>query len=215
MTAQLAEKLAKPTGSAALRTREALINAGIQLFSLQGYEATSTRQIETTAGVQRSLMTYHFNSKEEFWKACMRVLNQKMADILAPAISQASDIELGERIRFLTRRFIRASAMVPEVCRIMFDEGRNPSWRLEWLVDEYARGFYAAVSALFDEGREAGLVADIPNINFYYLLVGSAAVFSMSAECERLTGRSSLEPDIVDAHADAIARLIAPTASAG
>lgn len=190
------------------RTRDALIASGISLFSNQGYEATSTRQIEAHAKVQRNLMTYHFGSKENFWKSCMQSLNQRMADRLAPAIARSKDIEPRERIGYLIECFVHASASEPEVSRIMFDEGRNPSWRLEWLVNNYALGFYGAVGKLFEAGRESGVIADIPRVNFYYMLVGSAAIFSMAAECEILTGKNALDADMVKDHAAAVAKLI-------
>jgi AcrR family transcriptional regulator len=61
--------LNKGLNGKAEKTREDLLIAGIQLFSEQGYEATSTRQVEALAGAQRNLMSYHFGSKERFWKA--------------------------------------------------------------------------------------------------------------------------------------------------
>ncbi len=190
------------------KTREMLLEAGVSLFSERGYEATSTRQIETRAGVQRNLMTYHFGSKEEFWKACMVRLNERMRKRLAPAIAQSKDIEPGERIRFLIRRYIRASAAVPEIARIMFDEGRSNGWRLEWLVDNYIREFYDTIGQLFEDGRSSKAIPDIPLINFYYLLAAGGAIFSMSAECKLLTGKDAFSEAMVDAQANAIAKLL-------
>ncbi|MCG8440626.1 MAG: TetR/AcrR family transcriptional regulator [Caulobacterales bacterium] len=190
------------------KTRQALLEAGVGLFSEQGYEATSTRQVEARAGVQRNLMTYHFGSKEEFWKACMVRLNERMTAMIAPAVSQSTDIEPAERIRFLIRRFVRASAAAPEIGRIMFDEGRCNGWRLKWLVDEFNRDFFKTVGALYEDGRERGVIPDIPLVNFYYFLVGSSALFSMSAECELMTGQNTLEEAMVDAQADAVAKLL-------
>lgn len=190
------------------RTRDALVASGISLFSRHGYEATSTRQIENHAKVQRNLMTYHFGSKENFWKVCMQTLNQRMADRIAPAIARSKDIETRERIAYLVEQFVYASASEPEISRIMFDEGRNPSWRLKWLVRNYAQGFYDAIGQLFEAGRANKVIADIPRANFYYMLVGSAAMFSMAAECEILTGKNALDTDMVRTHAAAVAKMI-------
>ena len=190
------------------KTRELLIAAGIQLFSRQGFEATTTRQIENVAEVQRNLMSYHFGGKDAFWKACMHRLFERVDAHLGQALEQSNDIEPRERTRFLIRRFIRASAANPELSRIMFDEGRSESWRLEWLVEQKSRSFFQQVRAIFEEGRERGAIPDIPFPNFYYSLVGGAAIFCMSAECEMLIGTSSINDAMVDAQADAIARLL-------
>ncbi len=193
------------------QTREKLLEAGIYLFSQQGYDGTSTRQIEARAEVQRNLMTYHFGSKEEFWKACVAQLYGRMRSILGPAIVQSKDIEPGERVRFLIRRYVRASAEVPEIARIMFDEGRCNGWRLKWLVENYSGAFFETVSTLFADGRKRHVVPDIPLTHFYYLLVGSASMFSMTAECELLTGQNATDEAMVDAHAETMARLLTIT----
>ncbi len=195
-------------GGRAGQTRRKLVDAGTFLFSQHGYEATSTRQIETYAGVQRNLMSYHFGSKEEFWKACVSRLFEHMVSALRPATVQSRDIEPVERIRFLIRQFIRASAATPEINRIMFDEGRCNDWRLEWIVEHYVRDFFGSVTELFEEGRRHHVIPDLSPIQFYYLLVGSASIFSMAPECRLLSGRDPNEDAMVNAQADAIAALL-------
>ncbi|MEM8936242.1 MAG: TetR/AcrR family transcriptional regulator [Pseudomonadota bacterium] len=190
------------------RTRDMLLAAGVRLFSQQGYEGTSTRQIETEAGVQRNLMTYHFGSKDAFWKACVEVIDARMNAMMAPAIAQSKDVEPRERIRFLIRRYVRASAAIPEISRIMFDEGRQKSWRLQYLVEKQSRSFFAVVKQMFEEGRKQGVIPDVPLINFYYLMVASATMFSMSAECEMLTGKKAQKESMIDMHADVMAKLL-------
>ena len=189
-------------------TRQKLIEAGIRLFSGNGYEATSTRQVQTAAGVQRNLITYHFGSKEAFWKACAGELFGKIVGTITPAITRARDIEPGERIRFLVRQFVRASAAHPEIARIMFDEGRSDSWRLRWIIDNYVRGFYQTVAELHEQGSREGAIPDVSVTQFYYALVGSAAVFAMAPECRELTGEDPLADEFVNVQADAVATLL-------
>ena len=45
-----------PATSKADLTRRKLLDAGIELFSSNGYDATSTRNVETHAAVQRNLI---------------------------------------------------------------------------------------------------------------------------------------------------------------
>ena len=191
-----------------VQTQQKLIEAGITLFSKNGYPATSTRMVQVAAGVQRNLITYHFGSKEEFWKACMAELFARIQRVLEPAISQARDIEPTERIRFLIRQHVRASAAHPESIRIMFDEGRCADWRLEYLVDTYVRDFYRSVLELYESGTKHGVVAEISVVQFYYVLVGGTAVFAMAPECELLTGEDAFSAEMIDAQANAIADLL-------
>ncbi|MEO0467591.1 MAG: TetR/AcrR family transcriptional regulator [Pseudomonadota bacterium] len=189
-------------------TRDALLESGIQLFASQGYEATSTRQIETEAGVQRNLITYHFGNKDDFWKACIAVINSKMAKQLQPAFDQSRDLGPLDRVRYLIRRFVRASAQYPEIGRIIFDEGRSDTWRLRWFAEHYSRGFFDTVEQLFEEARAQGTAPNVPLTSFYYMLVSSTALFTLSAECKLLTGQNPNEASLIEAHADAIAMLL-------
>ena len=50
-------------------TRQKLLNVAIREFSERGFDAVTVRDIETLAGVQRNLLSYHFGSKEGIWKA--------------------------------------------------------------------------------------------------------------------------------------------------
>lgn len=208
MNVPAAIELGKGLNGKAEKTREDLLRAGIKLFSEQGYEATSTRQIESSARVQRNLMSYHFGSKDRFWKACMSSLKDDVNRMLEPNVIQSKDVEPRARIQFLIRHYIRASATRPELSRILFDEGRKQGWRLEWLVTEFSKEFFAAVQTLFEDGRKNAVIPDIAFPHFYYILVGGAALFSMAAECEQLTGKSAFHPSMIEAHADTLARLL-------
>ncbi|MEM7017329.1 MAG: TetR/AcrR family transcriptional regulator [Pseudomonadota bacterium] len=200
--------VSKSTRGKSVQTRDKLIDAGIFLFTRQGYEAVSTRQIETHAAVQRNLVTYHFSNKEEFWKACVAKVFRQIATTMQPAITQSKDIEPAERIRFLIRQFVRASAANPAVARIMFDEGRCNDWRLEWLVENYGRGFYQTVARLFNDGQQHDVLPDISLPQFYYALVSSAAIFAMAPECHLLSGQDPNTETMINAQADTIAMLL-------
>ena len=192
------------------RTRQKLVEAGIELFSTHGYNATTTRNLEMHAGVQRNLISYHFGGKEAFWKACVAQLFERFNELLLPALSQARDIESGERIRFLIRQSVRAGAAHPQVMRIMFDEGRCNDWRLEWIVERYTRKLYRSVRELLDDGQACGVLPDLSYLQFYYLLVSSGSMFAMAPEYRMLAGEDPCAKANVDAQADAIAQLLAP-----
>lgn len=52
-------------------TKEGLIKAAQGLFANHGYAATSVKQIADKAGVNISLVSYHFGGKEGLYKACL------------------------------------------------------------------------------------------------------------------------------------------------
>ena len=189
-------------------TQQKLLASGIALFARHGYDAASTRMIETAAGVKRNLISYHFDSKESFWKACVDELFQRMTGDFIEAAASARDIEPVERLRFLIRRYVRLAARYPEIHRIMLDEGKRSDWRLEWIVEHHSRRFYAQVEQLVATADRLGVSPGIGTTHFYYLLISGAAIFAMAPECALLSGKDPQTQAMIDAHADALANLL-------
>lgn len=50
-------------------TRERIVEAAIECFAECGFRAASARQVATRAGADQVLITYHFESKDEPWRA--------------------------------------------------------------------------------------------------------------------------------------------------
>ncbi len=64
--------------------RERIINASIQLFSQKGFDATTTGEIASMAGVTKGLIYYYFTSKEE-------ILNFLVDSLMKDATTIAMD----------------------------------------------------------------------------------------------------------------------------
>ncbi len=54
------------------RTRQKLINAGMEIFGKNNFEATTTRMLADHAGVNLAAIPYHFKSKEGLYLAVIR-----------------------------------------------------------------------------------------------------------------------------------------------
>lgn len=55
----------------AARSREAILDAGEQLFAAQGYHGTSLQQVGTAAKLSRGTPSYFFRSKSELYRAVL------------------------------------------------------------------------------------------------------------------------------------------------
>ena len=53
------------------RSRRQVLDAGLQLFSRQGYRATSVREIAETAGVSTGNVYHHFPDKESIFRSLL------------------------------------------------------------------------------------------------------------------------------------------------
>src|SRR3954463_12130740 len=73
--------------------RERLVVAAVDLFTEQGYGATTVAQIAERAGVTRSTFFRHFSDKREILVAGQETLSRLLADGIAEAPAHASPLE--------------------------------------------------------------------------------------------------------------------------
>ena len=111
------------TQARAAATRTALLDAALHEFAAHGFEGASTRRIAAAAGTHQPQINYHFESKEELWKAAV----DHLFDRLDTAVRDSFDDTTpgwGTRAGFAAniRAFVRAAAGLPELNRIMVQE---------------------------------------------------------------------------------------------
>lgn len=73
--------------------RERLVLAAVDLFTEQGYDATTVAQIVDRAGLTRSTFFRHFSDKREVLVAGQETLSRLLADGIAEAPEDASPLE--------------------------------------------------------------------------------------------------------------------------
>ncbi|MFH5877388.1 TetR/AcrR family transcriptional regulator [Arthrobacter sp. NA-172] len=75
-------------------TRENIQAVALRLFSEQGYESTSMRQIAEELGFTKAALYYHFKSKEDILRALMETMRGQITDLVDWARTQESGPEL-------------------------------------------------------------------------------------------------------------------------
>lgn len=186
-------------------TRQRIVQAAVECFSEQGFRAASTREIAARAGANQGLITYHFKSKDELWKAAADHLFGGLRRMAEARLPQLEDLDPQERAREGVRDFVRFAAAHPELFRFMLEQGKSDDERLQWLVDTYLRPLYETLAAL-GPGADRGERA-----HMHYAMLGAGSViFAMAPEVRRLTGLDPTRPEAIEAHADLLARLLVP-----
>lgn len=178
------------------QSRERIIDAAVEEFADQGFRAASTRAIATRAGVTQGLVTYHFASKDELWRAAADRIFGRLDEIAPPGAAGSDEAAIRAHVEF--------SARHPEVFHFMVDAGRHDDDRLRWLIDTHLeRRFRSIVGS----GRSTARAAHL-----YYAVVGAASLmFAVTPECRALTGRDPRSAAAIRAHADLLVDAFAET----
>ncbi len=185
----------------AKETRAHLLKAATDLFSTFGYDGVSIRTIEAHAEVKRGLVAHHFGTKEALWKAVVEDMFADMSRLLGEDDPALADLPAEARFQAYLSAFIRFSAARPEINRMMVQEGKAKSWRLDYLLERFVR-------PRVDWTQE--IVGKEVDPHTHYMMIGAATfVFDVEFECEALFGINPRSEEFVRQHAKAVCNLFA------
>ncbi|MEM1248082.1 MAG: TetR family transcriptional regulator [Acidobacteriota bacterium] len=189
-------------------TRERIAEAAVEVFAEKGFAGASTREIARRAGANQGLITYHFQSKEALWRAAAAGIFDRLGGQLEERLKALDFSDPKERAREGIREYVRFAAAHPEFFRIMVDEGRVADDRMKWLVDTHLRPRFETITHELLDVAEVD-AALRPHV--FYALAGAASLlFAVAPECRRLTGLDPQNAQVIERHADYVARLIVP-----
>jgi TetR/AcrR family transcriptional regulator len=199
----------RTTRAAADVTRRRILAAALDLFADTSFDGASTREIASRAGVTQPLLGYHFSSKLDLWRAAVDDLFDQLREALTARQDGLRGVDEETTARLLVREFITFSAAHPQLHRIITQECKADTPRMDWLVERHIRPLYDATTALFGRLAERGVLPAIPVEHLYYILTGAGpTMFVLAPECRRLAGIDPQSPAVVEAHADAVVALL-------
>ena len=199
----------RTTRPSADATRDRIVAAAIDLFSERSFDGASTREIAARADVTQPLVNYHFRSKEELWRAAVDALFERLHQTLDDRAHGLRGVDAITRAKLLVREFVTFSARNPQLHRIIMQESKADGPRMDYLVDRHVRPIYDRTTDIFDSLKREGAVPDVPAPHLYYILTGAGpTMFVLAPECRRLSSLDPTQEDVIEAHADAVCRLI-------
>ncbi|MEM8608423.1 MAG: TetR/AcrR family transcriptional regulator [Myxococcota bacterium] len=190
-------------------TRERIVKAALKAFSESGFEGASTRQIAALAGESQGLITYHFSTKENLWKAAVDSLFGPFIEELNARKAALADADIRTQLRLLLIFFVRHAASHPEQNRLMMQEAQSETPRMRYIAETYLKDQYEFACEILRQAIDAGILPPAPHIHYFYIVVGACSrLFTATSECKYLTGDDAMSPAMIEAHAEAVANLI-------
>ena len=183
------------------QTRARIVESAIEAFAEHGFEGSSTRDIASRAGTSQGLLSYHFETKLDLWRAAADRIFSELNETLGSEL-EANPTD-AETARETIKAFVRLNARRPELIHFMVDSGRFDDGRTQYLVEHHLPRWYESVARFSGDGVQAA--------HLYYALAGaSSLIFGIAPECKALTGVDPALDDVIERHADYIARLFVP-----
>jgi len=193
----------------AVATCDQIVATAITCFSNFGFEGATTRLIAERAGVNQGLITHHFKSKEELWKASVGRLFDNVEDDFRSHADAWRDADRQTRVRLMIRHFVRYAAEHPEQLRFMTQEGLNSGPRMQWLVENHLSALYRRFQQMLRDARAENMLIEGDDAHIFYAFVGaSSTIFALAAECEHLTGLDPVTDRSIEAHAKLVESML-------
>jgi TetR/AcrR family transcriptional regulator len=172
--------------------RARVLRAGLELFSSKGFEGSGLRELAAEAGVNHSLVLYHFGSMDGLWKVVVGDLLDEYRRRVQQRLAGLSALDPVTHLKVAIEDFVRFSMEKPELHRIMTLEGRRRTERLKWLVDTYLKPMFEETSAIIARGQAEGTIRPFDPALLYYGFISLGATPSAFApEIEAVTGRQT------------------------
>jgi TetR/AcrR family transcriptional regulator len=86
-----------------LQTRDLILDAAERLFAMQGFAATTIKQIGTAAGVNAALLYYYFEDKEQLYYAVLHRVISTLGARIVERMAAAGDPEAALRALVATQ----------------------------------------------------------------------------------------------------------------
>ncbi len=206
MSEATSTKPAKKTRERADQTRQHILDAAIELFSSRGFDGVTVTEIEKRAQVHRGLIAYHYDNKENLWKAAASATLGQMRQQFAQRMMLIDELSREERLAFIVRFYVRFNARHPEVSALMSQEVRADSWRTEYLVENHVRPACESMQELVGDTLQLEQEAFL---HWYYLLISaSSTIFYFAPEAALLFGVDTRSDEVVERHAEVLVNML-------
>lgn len=136
-------------------TRQKLLRAALELFTGEGFLASTTPLIAQRAGVAEGTIYRHFSSKEHLLNEVFRG-TQRWATGVVREVDADRSLRARERLDRIARRFVETAERDPAGARMLFR--RRDEQYLDPPSRDAAREFRDAVQQVVAAGKADGMV---------------------------------------------------------
>lgn len=157
-----------------------IISEAATLFSEQGYERTSMREIATRVGISKPAIYYHFTNKqtlfEELVNSSFQMSKKRISDITHVRCNPV------QKLKMLVKEFFISTKDNPEQARFLYDLSAG---NIRKDIKLNHRNVFSKHEALFNQilesGKQQGVFKkDLNNFTFIMIFIGTINMYMIT-----------------------------------
>lgn len=136
---------------------QAILDAAIRLFSENGFDGVSMRGVALEAGVSKSNIYHHFESKEALYLAIMQSSAQSLSEMVETLAEGKGDFE--QRLRKFAQVHLAHLFDNVMTVRLLLRElfSTDSKWQ-KIMAEQVVGGIFERLISIFENGQKAGLL---------------------------------------------------------
>ena len=174
-----------------LTARDDILDAADALFGDLGFDATTTRQIAERCGVNKALIHYHFDTKEQLFQAVLTRYYASLTQVFGLIL--VGELTIGERLELLVDTYVDFLSKNQRFSRMVQREvsmGRHVEQIVGHMVPPF-RGALEVIHHAFPATKQGDFAAPQMLLSFFGMVV---TYFAYGPVVEKLLGTDPFAP---------------------
>ena len=176
-------------------TDKKILYSAEKLFADKGFAATSTRDIAKSAGVNVSMISYYFGSKEKLFEEIFKV-RMKEGQSYTTEILENSELNEWEKLIKIVENYIRRVKTLPEfytILQTVYNVNSSGNEQIISFLRTSKIGYIKVYQRILDEGFENGVFTKKPDLFFLHSVITGTVFYSKQGMnlYKELTGNHS------------------------
>ncbi|MGL4109510.1 TetR/AcrR family transcriptional regulator [Clostridium sp. LP20] len=169
------------------KTKKAISNGAIKIFSYDGYKGATMDDIALEAGVAKGTLYYNFNSKEEIFNYIVQDgINKLKEDIYETKVSNLSPINKLKRICRIQLNYLYKNKDFSKIILSQLWGSEKRQENLRNIINEYIKD----IKTIIDDAIDQKLISESNSsilANAFFGCFTSAAIYDMlNSEIENI-----------------------------
>lgn len=184
----------------AVETRSALMDSALRHFGSSGFLAASVHDIARDAGVNVSLVSYHFGGKEGLFKACLERAGSDQLNVAVRILSKEPETldELKIRLEMFIDEMFLYGLSNPDMFAILYRDLNSEFHLVEDIFKKTFLNVFDLLSKFFETAKTGKLIADWtdPNLSAMQLMGSVTHTLKSDSIREKIFKRSIKDPEV-------------------
>lgn len=178
-----------------LDARDALLGAGRRVFARKGFEGATVKDLAEEAGVNISLVSYHFGGKEGLYRTCLESFGLERVEATERILrAPTSHEEFRLRLQLFAEDFIEIHQKNADTCKMIHRAMEAVDPIAADIFKQVFQRMFTALQSFVKAAQKIGIVRGELDVEIStFLMFGSLVHILRSQEIARLMGKRTLD----------------------